>query len=408
MKKTAALLLSLALILSLAACETGPAGGSKSPDASPSGSAEEPTTPIYVNEYTQALAGVDADTVMFTVDGLDVTAEFYFYWLYHDCYTMDQNYRQYLGTPLDFDETSDDGTTAAQYLKEDARKFAAVYAVLEREAQAAGAGATEEQKAQWEAQKAAYIAQEGRDTFDDLLRRQGLSEESFDRLSLMSTVLVTNAAEKLVPDPTEEEAEQFRTDNSVYGAKHILIRTVVQNEDGTVSFARGGTPKGAGGGDYTGTAEEYNAAALEKINGILDQLKAADDPAARFDELMVQYSEDPGLAAYPDGYTFGPGEMVEAFEEGTKALAYGAYSPEPVQSGDGYHIILRTVPDVTELYRGAKMNELMNGWAELEYVTTPAYDRLDVKDFYEKGTAYAARFDETPAPSGSPSGGDGN
>ena len=38
-----------------------------------------------------------------------------------------------------------------------------------------------------------------------------------------------------------------------------------------------------------------------------------------------------------DGYTFGPGEMVTEFEEGTTALAVGEIS-QPIQSDYGYTI----------------------------------------------------------------------
>ena len=46
------------------------------------------------------------------------------------------------------------------------------------------------------------------------------------------------------------------------------------------------------------------------------------------------------MKANPDGYVFGPGEMVTEFEEGTKALQPGQIS-QPIQSSFGWHIILR-------------------------------------------------------------------
>ena len=60
----------------------------------------------------------------------------------------------------------------------------------------------------------------------------------------------------------------------------------------------------------------------------------------QFDPLLTIYGEDPGMAANPGGYLFGPGDMVAEFEAGTKALQPGQIS-QPIQSSYGWHIILR-------------------------------------------------------------------
>ena len=59
-----------------------------------------------------------------------------------------------------------------------------------------------------------------------------------------------------------------------------------------------------------------------------------------FDKLMNEYSEDPGLATNPDGYVFGPGEMVEEFETAVSKLKVGKVS-DIVETDYGYHIIKR-------------------------------------------------------------------
>lgn len=77
---------------------------------------------------------------------------------------------------------------------------------------------------------------------------------------------------------------------------------------------------------------------------IADQLAA--DPS-KFDSLLAQYGTDPGMKNDPDGYVFGPGDMVSEFEAGTAALAVGQISA-PIQSAYGYHIILRLAPTEQE------------------------------------------------------------
>ncbi|MBE7026940.1 MAG: hypothetical protein E7410_05190 [Ruminococcaceae bacterium] len=82
----------------------------------------------------------------------------------------------------------------------------------------------------------------------------------------------------------------------------------------------------------------------DKLWGIYNQIKSG---KATFDECMFLYSEDSGLKAYPDGYTFARGEMVTAFENMAFSLGKGEMS-EVFESELGYHIIL--VTDRLEVY----------------------------------------------------------
>lgn len=402
MKRMFALLLSLVLALSLCACgkpvSDGPSG---SPSESNTGEPSPEPTPAYVSEYTQTVAGLDADTVMFTVDGVDVTAEFFFYWLAYDCYMVDMDYQMYLGQSINFEDQAQDGKTTAEYLKDDARKMATAYLLLEKEAAARGADATQEQLDMLKEQKAALIDQRGLDGFKDLLKQQGLSEQTYDRLNLLSGPLAENLL-ATIPDPTEEEAEAFRTENEIYGAKHILLLSASVDASGEVVLSSSGeTAKNEDGTNFTGTAEEYNAAMKEKLEGLLAEIDAAEDPIAKFDELMNQYSEDPGLSASPDGYTFTPStNFVEEFKNAVYDLEPGEHSGI-VETEHGYHILLRTRPDITQEYRRQKLGEMMEEWANLEFTAAPAYEALDVKDFYEKYTAYAKQFIDEPAPADS-------
>ena len=150
------------------------------------------------------------------------------------------------------------------------------------------------------------------------------------------------------------------------------------NEDGTTGYA----PL-----DEATIAEKKALA-----DDLLAQLRAAEDPIALFDQLMNEYSEDTGLEANPDGYVFTSGQMVEPFEEGTRALDYGQISGI-VESDYGFHIILRLDPAEVELIRSDwalnQLSQQSTQWVEeAEIVTTETYDNLNVGDFYEKLTTY--------------------
>ena len=67
-----------------------------------------------------------------------------------------------------------------------------------------------------------------------------------------------------------------------------------------------------------------------------------------FDKLMNEYSEDPGLVSYPDGYIFTTGEMVQEFEDAAFAIEIGTIS-DIVKTDYGYHIIKReALPEIDE------------------------------------------------------------
>ena len=94
---------------------------------------------------------------------------------------------------------------------------------------------------------------------------------------------------------------------------------------------------------------------------VLAQIRAAADPAAKFDELMHEHSEDTGLATNPDGYVAYPGQMVPEFEQGAKALKGGEISGL-VESLYGYHILMR-IPMDPEQFRASKTAQLMDQMA---------------------------------------------
>lgn len=390
---------ALCLALLLSACGSDPAGtDSKNPGSSPSASTE---APAYVTEFTQALAGVDPNTVLFTVDGIDVTADFYLYWLAYDCYSMDLNYQNMMGTGLNFDEVTPDGMTAGEYLKEDARRAAVTYLIIEREARNNNAELTEEQKALWEQEKAAFIESVGQEAYEQLLQERGISEETFDRVGVMTNYLYENVKQVLVPPLTEEEADKYRAEQNLYGAKHILLLTADASADGTVTLSTGDAPTNEDGSTFTGTAEEYNAAAKAKLEDILAQIRAASDPAAKFDELMHQYSQDTGLESNPDGYTFTPeSSFVDEFKNAVYELEPGEIS-DVVESSFGYHILLRTVPDVNEQYQEEQMLALIDKWSSMSYSSTPVYDSLDAKTCYANYLAHTGLSTERPEDDGS-------
>ena len=400
-----AALLALMMLLTLVACggdkaeekETAPV---ESPSAS-AGTEEESAEPAMSEEekaafyqeklagYTQRLAGLDPDETVMTVNGEEISAALYLYWLAYDCMYWDSVSRYMNGTELDFNADSGYGVPYKDYLKDEAVQMLLSYVVLFQHAEEEGCRElTEEQKNAWNSQVEAYKTTNGEAEYQYLVAQSGTQEELFADIQTCSNIY-DNLCVALNGEPSEAEMEMYIKQKDLLRAKHILIGTAKDGENGTIMRNSDGTViNGADGKPYQGGAAKYNAEALAKANDLYNQLQSADDPFAVFDELMLLHSEDPGSQSNPQGYDFSAGQMVEEFEQTTRDLEYGEIS-KPVESSFGYHIILRLKPEVREEYLDETMNLYLDNWmykAEVEY--TDAFEQLDVEAIYKEYVAY--------------------
>ncbi|MCI8473736.1 MAG: peptidylprolyl isomerase [Oscillospiraceae bacterium] len=326
--------------------------------------------------------GVARDTTILTIDGVELDAERYLFWLVNSIET--QKYYGGLATDEAWEEDYQ-GQTMAQAVKADALETAKLYQVVENKALEQGVGLTQEEEEEIASQLGQLVEQAGgEEAFKLQLDGVAISKEGFTALNRVSYLnqglkeKLTQAGELTV---SQEELEEFETQGGYYAAKHILISTRKIKEDGS---------------GYEDFSDEEKAAALEKANGLYEQIMAAPEESREetFDALMKEHSEDgrdqeTGELYYPQGYTcVEPGRMVPQFEQGAQALELGGVS-EPVQTDYGYHIILRIPVDQEEL-RGIcnedyKLSLMTQEWVEqAEVTTTKLYDELDPKAFYEK------------------------
>lgn len=334
----------------------------------------------------QDVMGYSSSTVLFTVNGNDVTAGDYFFWLanqmdsaasYLSMFTEETDQNNIWDTVVDEAQ----GTTAADSLKESAKMQAVAYSIIAAKGEENGYTYTDEDKAAYQEELTSVKEQlGGEEAFQTWLKRSCTTEKGIEHISSISYIN-DHMAHGMFRDgsedaPTAETLTAYADTNDLLCAKHILLLT----KDMTT------------GEVYS---QEQKDAQLAKAQDLLAQLQAVTDPAqleTKFDELMNANSEDTGLATNPDGYTFTAGDMTEAFETATRELAPGQIS-DIVESDFGYHIILRLDPAqveaVREKWETAHMSELTQQWVEeAEIETTETYDQLSAKDFYEKLTAY--------------------
>ena len=377
-------LLSLALVLALAVSALAGCGGGdgSASSADPAGSAPSSSSQTEALDLSQitdpylATSGLAGDTVVARAGDQDITAAQLLYWLNYgaELYLVSSGATSVDDLPWDTD--LGDGVTFADQMKQSALDAAAFYALLPTVAQGEGLSVTQETLDSLEEQRTQMLEQLGGDetalehyfwyqmlTWDQM---SDMSQRSDLHLQLQNLYYGEGSDEY----PTDAEVLSFAQDElGIYRAKHILLMTVDPETREPLD-------------------EETIAQKKAQADDLLSQLRAAEDPVALFDELMNQYSEDTGLAAYPDGYTAQKGQMVPAFEEAALALQDGEISDVVYSETTGYHIILRLPLDPAD-YRDQLVAQLMqtrsDGWLE-EYglETLDAYDQIDPAAFREQ------------------------
>lgn len=382
LKRFAALALAGALGLSLL---TG-CGKQGEAESSASSSAQTPVATVElstIDNICTYLCGLGPDEVVATMDGIDITAGELMYWLVNNCDQMRTYYYYYQGTdelPWDtIDEST--GETFSDYLLQDAVNYAATQRMVEKQAKQAGITVRQEDKDAIQASLDTLAAQLAADTdkinVEQYLWQQALTTDLYhwncemDYLYQgLSDHYFGEGGER---EPTEDTILSYLDDAGYYKVKHILLATVDTDSGEALD-------------------EKTVAAKKKQADDLLAQLKASGNDQALFDRLMNEYSEDPGLATYPDGYDFQVNTSVDpAFEEAALALEPGQIS-DVVEGVSGYHIILRLpmeAEEYREIFATEQMSLMASFWMEkADIQLTDAHDKLDPKAIYQAMTDY--------------------
>jgi parvulin-like peptidyl-prolyl isomerase len=349
-RKLIPLLLALALAL---ACLAGCAGTeiqtytpTDAPSPTPADGEETPIpTETVAKDYTAAYEAFAPDTLVMTIDGLPVTWQEYFYWMYSNVYAIEY----YYGEITDWDAACafDETQTYREFVQNYALDTLVQYRALESHANEMGVTLTEEDEAQLQEQRQSDIdAYGGGDeaAFQEYLDSLYVGQDLYDYINRMTCIYYNCFAEMYGGEGeklSEADILEYGESAGYMTVKHILISTV---DDAGESVT-----------------DEVKAEKLQQAQDLIAELQAASDLETAFDTKMNELSEDPGLAYYPGGYCFTEGRMYQAFEDASKALEPGQMTAEPVETTAGYHIILRlplTPDDLVEYQSETEQTDL--------------------------------------------------
>lgn len=287
-------------------------------------------------DYEKLYALHQSDETVMMIDGKDINWGEYFSWLYMSAIQTEQyfNTMANYGMPLSWsDPVGDDPeVTYASSAITGAENTLKQILTIEGFAQSKGVEASEATLNAIEEQKksdmAATVGEDGTDEdFAQYLMSLYRSEDAYERTLMANFISQQQFADTYGENAekvSDEQAMAYLEENGYLSANHILFMTI--------------DPQTGEALDEAAIAEKK--ASAEKLAAELQAIEDQEELVKRFKELKEEYCEDSGKTAYPDGYVFLPGEMVEAFENGCKALENYEVS-DPVESPYGYHVIMR-------------------------------------------------------------------
>ena len=256
-----------------------------------------------------------------------------------------------LASDEDWQTQEIEGMRAIDFAKERALETAANNVAYVEIAEYLGIELTSEDESSISNVKKSLISQYGGESgYKAFLKAQNIDDSFIDMLCnsmIYSEKLADIAVEQSPITDEEREAafEKLSADGN-YKAKHILILTVDPDTMQPLT-------------------EEEQQQAETKADELYQRVLSGED----FDALMNEYSQDPGLAANPDGYVFSTGEMLEEFESCVDSLEINGIGF--AQSDFGYHIIKRLSlgrsdleEKITAQVRSDKLSAAMAEWKE--------------------------------------------
>lgn len=316
--------------------------------------------------------GISPDAVVLTANGVDVTAEEYFHWIAYGC--------SQLSYYSSIDWTQDvDGASMDDYIKSEAAKTAALYAVIKNLAKENKVELSEEDVAASAADiegNAEYYG--GMDAYAEQMEAQGASvalmQEINDVVYLHDNLREVYMDESSKIHPTDDTLNDYAAMVGSYTVKHVLfdIRTCTEAE-----------------------AQEKLAQA-EEVIAALDNRGDA-DLVTLFESYITEFGEDPGMTTNPNGYTFNNSDdeaLVPGFADTCKALGEYEYS-DVLVTDYGYHIILRLPLDREALTAEHFDVFIQDALATADVAYSDCFESISAQAYYEALIAHLeARMNE--------------
>lgn len=304
-------------------------------------------------------AGVEPTDIVMTVDGQDVSAEDYLYWLsyYCDYYSEYLNYMDVSNWDTPLSEGGTVGEYIAQQSEMQAQSILTQYAVIDNWANEIGITLTEDDMADIQAQRADSIAQLGsEEAYLQWLDTLGISDEFITR-SLAHSYLTNHlydtycdANSTLHPD---KKTLKDYTDAKEYLAASILFVDTTEMDDAEKS------------------------AVLKTMKGYAATLQKSKDIDKTFGEIAAELGAEDTIT------TFTPDEVEEKVTIGVKRL-YMNTASNVITTDSGYYVLVRRFPGEDRIIRDMLNEEFAQRCANAQIsYNDEIYSTIDTLSFYK-------------------------
>lgn len=281
----------------------------------------------------ETASGLEETAVLLTVDGREVPAWRYLYWLAYACDRIAERYME-SQLPLDWSTAVPEGTLA-ESAKEQALSDTVLYATVENWA---------------ETYHCTPAESAGGETA--ILPDLGLSAEQMEELEtvgrLYAALCQLCRTEDSALAPTDEELQAFGQEAGAMTLDRILVKAEGDRED-----------------------------ARQQAEVLFSQLNGAEDQAAEFSALAAAGDD----AAGPRTLFPGEGGLDAALEEAGAALEEGQISGI-LESEEGFSILRRLPLDTKALTERCFDRQLETAAAAASVTVTSVYETLDPAAFY--------------------------
>ena len=303
------------------------------------------------------VTGIHPDAVLMRINGEDISAEEYLYWLAYDC-----EYLTSYVPNLDFSAEVSNGMTYGSYAKADAVETVKLYALLRQWAKQYNVSLTEEDEARLQQQR-------------QLL---GISEDTFDSINRMYLLYARlhdlYTADGSAMHPTQEAIDAFAQEKGYVTVKLLYWPA-------------------SGGENSQAQAQDFAA-----------RLSTAEDKDALYAEMAQQL----GIEAGDTGRTFSAETLGDTLSAAFSALEPGQVS-DVIATDEGWYVAIGQTLDESSVLDEMFTENVTQARSELtvEY-NQGLYDKLDAGDFYSRLTArqseLSSQFSSGGADSGTDSG----
>lgn len=297
-------------------------------------------------------SGIDPKSTIAAVNGREITAEEYLYWLAYECERIAADRGS-----VKWGEVIADGITYGEYAKRTALADVTQYAAARTMAEKSGVTLSQEDREQLQQNKDEDISRSGgREEYLRHLAMMGISEEAYDRINeghmLLTRLMELGGTEGSPVYPTEQELEAFSQ-----GKDFTTVRLIAL--------------------PIAGLDEKARADQQTLLADCAEQIREAEDPCAKLAEL----SESLGQSDGDRDQTLGSDIIDPTLMKAVGELKEGEVS-DVVTTAGAMCVALRRPLDESAIAREYFDRRLVEARTTAKVEVSASYKSLDVGKFY--------------------------